>query len=399
MLNQSVFEQGRQKFAQHYGEEPSVCSYAPGRVEVLGNHTDYNEGYVLSIAISRGTFFYARKVPAKSPGPVEQTECRIVAGDEMREARFSLDWPEPVPDPPWANYIVGVAAKLHRQGVGIEQPFEALFYGNVPLGAGLSSSAALEICTGLALCKLYALEVDKLELARIGQAAEHEFAGVRTGLLDQISSLYGKRNSLVLADFRTLQVETVPLGGDASFLICNTGVKHSLVESAYNERRASCEEAAGFFEQKLDHPVQSLRDVSWEEWRGLSGDMADVTARRASHIIGENRRVLEARALLERGRLAEFGKLMYASHESSRHDFENSCAELDFLVDAAKSDSRVLGARLSGGGFGGSIVALLCPRDVEQVGRALAAAYEGEFGHPCDVLEVEPSDGAHEVPL
>jgi galactokinase len=373
------------QFAEHFGRCHTVTAYAPGRVEVLGNHTDYNEGYVLSAAINMGTCFMA------APSP--DNTCRLVAGDLMKEVTFDVTSRTPVKKPSWSNYVKGVFVKLHdrnKAGTG----FWGMFLGNLPLGAGLSSSAALETASGLALASLYGMDVPKLDLAKIGQAAEHEFAGVKCGLLDQISSLFGRENHLVMSDFRTLKAENVPMGEDACFLMCNTRAKHSLVDSKYNERRAKCEEAARFFSSTLAHPVTALRDVSWEEWKKHSPSMEPVAARRSAHVIGENTRVLEGRELLNHGDLAGFGKLMFESHESSIVNFENSCKELDFLVSAAKKIPGVLGARLSGGGFGGSVVVLLHPRDVEAAGQALAAAYNREFGHPCDARVVVPSAGA-----
>jgi galactokinase len=239
--------------------------------------------------------------------------------------------------------------------------------------------------------------VPPLELARIGQAAEHDYVGVKCGLLDQISSLHGRDDALVMSDFRTLAVRNVPLGHGATFLVCNTAVKHALVESEYNERRARCEEAARDFARVLPHPVAALRDVSLEEWRAHAGRMDPVTARRAAHIVGENARVLEGCDRLAQGDLAAFGRLMFDSHESSRTQFENSCGELDALVSAARRHGRVLGARLSGGGFGGSAVMLVRVGEAAAVAADMAAAYTRAFGHPCATLEIRPSAGARVV--
>ena len=385
MLNEVTEHTAEHKFAAAYGRRHTVEAYAPGRVEILGNHTDYNEGFVLSAAIDMGTFFLA--------SPRSDGRCQVRAGDLGETVEFDVADPRADTITPWANYVKGVLSGIGHHGE-LPHGFDALFYGNVPLGAGLSSSAALEISAGLALGALYGINVDRLELARIGQAAEHEYAGVKCGLLDQITSLFGQENHLVMSDFRTVEVATVPLGDDSVFLMCNTSVKHALVDGEYNERRAHCEEAAAFFETALDHPVTALRDVSWEEWEQHSSRMEPLAASRSAHVIGENTRVLKGRELLEKGRLEEFGELMFASHESSRVNFENSCRELDFLVDTARRLPGVSGARLSGGGFGGSAVALVHPRDVEVASHAITAAYTKEFGHPCDVRVVRPSEGA-----
>ena len=204
MMNQALLRQAVEKFRSHYGVAPTVAAYAPGRVEILGNHTDYNQGLVLSAAINFGHFFLA----APAPGP----DCRLVAGDLMKEASFSLEDPRPVPGSKWASYVMGVAAQLRDRDPGRARPFLGLFLGNVPLGSGLSSSAALEVSTGLAISALFGIDVPPIDLARIGQAAEHKFVGVRTGLLDQISSLHGKRDALVMSDFRTPRGQERPAG-------------------------------------------------------------------------------------------------------------------------------------------------------------------------------------------
>jgi galactokinase len=383
-----MYEQVSKLFQDHFGVAHTVASYAPGRVEVLGNHTDYNEGFVLSAAINFGTYFLV--------SPAEDATCRLVAGDLMAEVTFDVNAPASVTENTWANYVIGVLAGLQKHG---ETPrgFNGMFLGNIPLGAGLSSSAALEMCSGLALAEFYGIAVDPMDMARIGQAAEHKYAGVKCGLLDQVSSLYGKANSLVMTDFRSLDVETHPLGEDAAFLMCNTRAKHALVDGEYNERREHCEAAAAYFKEALDHPVDALRDVSWAEWEAHESRMDPITAKRSAHPIGESERVLKGRQLLDAGDLAGFGKLMFESHDSSAEMFENSCVELDTIVNAAKGIPSVLGARLSGGGFGGSVVALIHPRDAETVAHAINAVFEREHGHPCEISVITPSDGAHLV--
>jgi len=385
MINRGVYEDAAAKFSAWFGRPHTTAAYAPGRAEVLGNHTDYNEGFVLSAAINLGTFFLA--------APAETAQCRLVAGDIVKEVSFDVASPVPSSDDQWSNYVKGMLAGLREQG-SIETGFLALFLGNIPLGAGLSSSAALEMASGLALCSLYNMDIDRGALAAIGHKAEHEFAGVKCGMLDQISSLHGRDGQLVLTDFRSLEIRNVPLGEEVCFLMCNTGVKHSLVDSDYNERRQKCEEAALFFSSALEHPVSALRDVTLEEWQEHSPRMDQVAARRSAHVIGENTRVLQGADLLAEGNLLEFGSLMFESHASSRLNFENSCDELDFIVDRAQEYDGVMGARLSGGGFGGSAVLLTHPPEVDSVSEHLAAAYGGKFEHPCDIRVIKPSPGA-----
>ncbi|MCC5807736.1 MAG: galactokinase [Opitutales bacterium] len=374
------------RFESHFGGAPAVTAYAPGRVEVLGNHTDYNEGFVLSAAIDMGTAF--------AVSPAKGTSCRLLAADFSEEARFEIDRPERTEDMPWSNYVRGIVHGLRAHGA-MEHGFNALFAGDIPRGAGLSSSAALEMSSALALVALYGIDIpDRLEIAKIGQRAEHAFAGVKCGLLDQVTSLFGQEGSLVHTDFRTLEVSPAALGDGYALLMCNTHAQHALNDSAYNERRGHCEAAAAALGKLLNHPVTHLRDVSWEAFEEHRSALDPVTARRAAHVIGENTRVQTGVKLLREGRVPEFGKLMYASHESSRHNFENSCPELDFVVDTARAIPAVLGARLSGGGFGGSAVILLPAEAADTTAEEVATAYTERFGAECGTSVLRPSAGA-----
>jgi galactokinase len=393
-MSQTLIEAALEKYRLWYHRDPEAAAYAPGRVEVLGNHTDYNEGYVLSAAIDFGTVFLA----AKSGTSGRAAQCRLVAGDLMKEREFALFGAEPFTDHSWPNYVMGVAAGLAEAGT-LAEGFDGLFFGNVPIGSGLSSSAALEMSTGLALSALAGNEVERVELARIGQRAEHEYVGAKTGLLDQISSLYGREHHLVRTDFRTLQVSTVPFGGEYVLLTCDTRTKHSLGESDYNERRAACEAAVGYLAPRLGRPVTALRDVTSAELAAHAPGMPGLSAKRASHVVGENERVVAGAKLLASGKMHEFGTLMYASHASSRHDFENSCVELDFLVDAAAETGKVLGARLSGGGFGGSTVMLIAPDDIDPVVAALQERYRKRFGAEFVPHVIHVSEGARLIDL
>ena len=388
MVNESVYSELIKKYRAHFGHEPDVVAYAPGRIEVLGNHTDYNEGFVFSAAINYGTFFAASKSATKS--------CRLMAGDLMKEVTFETSAIEASKTDTWQNYVKGTLAGLTAVKA-VPCGFDGMFLGNIPLGSELSSSAALEMCTGLALSKLYGITVDNVALAKIGQKAEHVYAGCKCGLLDQISSLAGQAGKLVKTDFRSVTYETVELGSDACFLMCNTHAKHALVDGAYNERREACEQAAAHFAKVLRHPVSALRDVSMAEWAIYKRGLSETVANRAAHPIGEDERVLKGAELLAKGDLTGFGLLMFDSHESSRVLFENSCEELDAVVDSAKKIPGVLGARISGGGFGGSAVVLVHPRDAETASAALANAYAAKYGKPCDVSVIKPAAGAQLV--
>ncbi len=388
MQNQEIYDSVIANFEKIFGAKPAVVSYAPGRIEVLGNHTDYNEGFVFSAAIDQGTFF--------AVSPAEGTASTLVAGNLDRTVKFDIADVKPQKEDSWQNYVTGTFNWLFdgepaKAGHG----FNAVFEGNIPLGAGLSSSAALEMATALALAKIYGIEKDKTTLAKIGQKAEHTFAGCPCGLLDQASSLYGKAGSLVKSDFRHCKFETVDMGGDVAFMMVKSNAKHALVDGAYASRRQACEDAAKYFAGVLKHPVTHLRDVSCAEWILYRGGLPETTAKRAVHPIGEDERVLLGAQLLEKGDLAGFGALMFDSHESSRNWFENSCAELDTIVDAAKAIPEVLGARLSGGGFGGSCCLLVKPEAADKIASAITQAYRTVYGDEPVCRVVKPSDGAH----
>jgi galactokinase len=387
-MNKDILSALQKDFRSTYGQVPSVAAYAPGRVEILGNHTDYNEGFVLSAAIDRGTFFLAAASATR--------ECRLMAADVREQVIFPIDSTKPVKTCQWANYVIGTLAGLFPKNQP-EHGFLGMFMGDLPVGSGLSSSAALEISSALAFCKLYGVNPDPLTLAKIGQKAEHEYVGTKCGLLDQISSLFGRPSSLVLSDFRSLDIQTLPLPKDAMFLLCNTHAKHSLVTSEYNERRATCEKAARSLGILLERPVRALRDVSWNEFLKCRAKLPAGEAKRAAHVIGENDRVQKALPLLKAGDLPAFGKLLFDSHQSSVENFENSCPELDTVVNAARKIPEILGARLSGGGFGGSAVVLVRKNDADHVSTAIAKSYAAVYGKPCDILAVVASEGAKMV--
>ena len=392
MINQEVYDKVVAEFAAKFGGKPQAVAYAPGRIEVLGNHTDYNEGYVFSAAIDKGTFFAA--------SPADDDSVTLVALDMGETFACSLGEVSPVTSGmTWANYPLGtfnwlMGGKPAEAGKG----FKAVFGGNIPLGAGLSSSAALEMAAALALQKVYGTSFGKTELAKIGQKAEHTFAGCPCGLLDQASSMYGQAGALVKSDFRSNTFESVPMGEGVAFMMVKSNAKHALVDGAYASRRQACEDAAKYFAGVLRKGgVTHLRDVTMAEWVLYRGGLSETTAKRAVHPIGEDERVLQGAALLAKGDLRGFGALMYDSHESSRSWFENSCEELDVIVDAAKAIPEVYGARLSGGGFGGSCCLLVDPSAAEKIAAAISKEYKAKFGDEPTCSLIKPSEGAHLV--
>ena len=390
MQNQEIYDELVAKFEKMYGKKPEIVAYAPGRIEVLGNHTDYNEGYVFSAAIDKGTFF--------AVSASDDETCELTAGDLMETAKFTVSTVAPAKEMTWQNYVTGTFNWLFDGNPAeAKKGWKGMFLGNIPLGAGLSSSAALEMCTVLALSKLYGIEKDKTTMAKIGQKAEHTFAGCPCGLLDQASSMYGEEGALVKSDFRTNGFETVEMGPSVAFMMVKSNAKHALVDGAYASRRQACEDAAKYFASVLRKPVTHLRDVTMAEWVLYRGGLSETTAKRAVHPIGEDERVLQGASLLEKGDLKSFGALMYDSHESSRHWFENSCDELDTIVDAAKAIPEVYGARLSGGGFGGSCCLLVDPTAADKIAAAITKEYKAKYGDEPVCSLIKPSKGAYIV--
>ncbi|MBO7237248.1 MAG: galactokinase [Kiritimatiellae bacterium] len=390
MQNQEIYDELVAKFEKMYGAKPEIVAYAPGRIEVLGNHTDYNEGYVFSAAIDKGTFF--------AVSASDDETCELTAADLMETAKFTVSTVAPAKEMTWQNYVTGTFNWLFDGNPAeAKKGWKGMFLGNIPLGAGLSSSAALEMCTVLALSKLYGIEKDKTTMAKIGQKAEHTFAGCPCGLLDQASSMYGAEGALVKSDFRTNEFETVEMGPSVAFMMVKSNAKHALVDGAYASRRQACEDAAKYFASVLRKPVTHLRDVTMAEWVLYRGGLSETTAKRAVHPIGEDERVLQGASLLEKGDLKSFGALMYDSHESSRHWFENSCDELDTIVDAAKAIPEVYGARLSGGGFGGSCCLLVDPTAADKIAAAITKEYKAKYGDEPVCSLIKPSKGAYIV--
>jgi galactokinase len=348
--------------------------YAPGRAELLGNHTDYNEGYVLALAVGRGVTLSGK--------PRNDRRIELRSRDLGEKESVSLDHLLAENVAGWSRYTLGVVDQFLRNEVPVGG-FEAEISSTLPMGTGLGSSAALENATALFLLKTFGGKLDPLQIAKFSQMAEHDFVGVRCGLLDQIASLMSRAGHATLIDCRMFQVDHVPLSGKISVIIANTGVKHSLAEGEYNTRHADCEAAARTL------GVTALRDATAESLAARKGKMGDRIFRRALHIVGENKRVLAGARALRQGDFSAFGELMFASHESSRVNFENSCPELDDLVAAARTIPGVYGARLSGGGFGGATVNLAQKGREKEIIRALIDAVPG-----AECLVTTAADGA-----
>lgn len=370
-------------FESRFHHAPAVAAAAPGRLEILGNHTDYNEGFVLSTAVGQTTDV------AMSPLP--GTECII--HENGKDWSFSLEEIDINIPGDWRNYLKGLLVELRKCGHQVKA-FEAALTSTVPLSAGMSSSAALEMAFAYALKEINNIEFSLPDWARIGQGVENNFMGLKTGLLDQFSSLYGQANALIHCDFRTVEVlQTVAMPAGWKLVVANTLVKHNLVESDYNLRRQSCEKACAAI-QKTNPEVKALRDVSPALLEQCREAMDPVDYSRALHVVGEDDRVMRGVELLKAGDVEGFGKLLFESHESSRVNFENSCPELDALVELAHTIPGCAGARLSGGGFGGISIHLVKEDMAQQYCERLETAYESMTGKKINTIICSIGDGA-----
>ena len=372
-------------FAAAYSAKPAAYSRAPGRLEILGNHTDYNEGFVLSCATGQATEMAIAAIPGRI--------CKLQNPPLKGEFTIDLDDMDTPRPKDWTNYIKGVLVELRRRGISYPA-FEVLFKSSVPLSAGMSSSAALEMAFCMALKQLAGIDLPLPEWARVGQSVENVYLGLKSGLLDQFSSLYGKKDSFILCDFRSVEVlKTVTMPSGWKIVIANTMVKHNLVESDYNQRRESCERATKVIQGKFPQ-VKTLRDVSSAMLEECKSILDHTDYLRAKHVVGEDERVMKGVELLEAGKVEEFGALWFQSHESSRDCFENSCPELDVLVELAHTIPGCVGARLSGGGFGGISIHLVRESEAQNYCERLAAAYKLKTGKTIETVICSIGDGA-----
>ena len=360
---------------------------APGRVNLIGEHTDYNDGFVLPAAINFSTWV--------TLAPLQDNRLEIFSENFNEQIAIRLGDADIKPRGHWSDYVIGVAVVLQKAGHSLRGAHLKI-RGEVPIGSGLSSSAALEVATACALVANSNLNIDRLELAKLCRRAENEFVGARVGIMDQFVSLHGKANKALLLDCRSLHYELRPMSTDTSLVVCNTMVKHELASSEYNQRREECEAGVKHLAQMLPN-VTALRDVTLEQLENYGKDMPGVIYRRCRHVVTENARVLEAGEALVREDLNRFGQLMYESHRSLRDDYEVSCEELDLMVQLASKTEAVYGARMTGGGFGGCTVNLVAREQEENFKRFVAEGYERETSLRPEIFVCEPSDGAGEL--
>lgn len=367
-------ERARQEFQKHFEYPPQSVAVAPGRMNVIGEHTDYNQGFVLPAAIDRFTAVAYRP----------RRDSEIVLRSDRYPAPVRLPLLPDRKSGSWIDYLVGVAKEIDAR-FGLAFGFDAMVVSDLPAGSGLSSSGALEVAFAAACLASQSFAISPVEVAKLCQRAENEFVGAHTGIMDQFTALLARAGNAILLDCRSLEHEDVPLpDGRYCWLLADTRIRHDLAASAYNERRTQCEQAAAAL------GIASLRDAQ-------EGDLARIAdpliRRRARHVVTENGRVLQAADALRRRGPAALGPLLYASHDSLRRDFEVSCPELDTLVELSRELPRVVGARMMGGGFGGCVLVLLESAGIDDLEQELQLGFTDQFHRPTEFYRIRSVDG------
>jgi galactokinase len=377
----------RRLFQQLHGKEPFLFS-APGRVNLIGEHTDYNEGFVLPMAADRRTYVAA--------APRGDSLIRAYSFNLQDHGEFDLDERAAAGQKHWFSYVEGIARVLAERGCRLKGADIAIS-SEVPIGAGLSSSAALEIAVGFGLLRLAGSEINLMELALSAQTAEHLFVGTKSGLMDQLTATFGVKNHAMLIDCRSLERRLTVLNiPNMAVVVCDTGVKHDLAISAYNERRHECEQAVKILRGKKP-AAGSLRDVTIDDLETYGDILPPTLRRRCRHVLSENVRTLFAAEALANGDVDRLGKLMNLSHESLRDDYEVSCEELDTMVELCRQQEGVAGARMMGGGFGGSTVNLVRRDNVEQFRQRVSEGFQRETGLEPGIITVAADNGVGEI--
>jgi galactokinase len=377
----------RAVFTEMYGVAPRLFR-APGRVNLIGEHTDYNDGFVLPMAIQRSTTMAAAKRTDRT--------VRIYSLNLDQRAEFDLDYPGQRKRGVWSDYVEGVAQALLRRGAVLSGADLAV-WSEVSIGGGLSSSAALEMSLGGALLGLSGATMDRISLALAGQEAEHTYVGINSGIMDQFVAVMGQAAHALLIDCRSLEGRLVPLNlADSVIVICDTRVRHRLASSEYNARRAECERGVSLLREQLPS-IKSLRDVTIDDLNEHQRRLPPTVLRRCRHVVSENERTLSAARSLEAGNVEEMGRLMLESHFSLRDDYDVSCRELDTIVAIAESVPGVWGARMTGGGFGGCAIVLVQAGSAREFTAKVEEEYALEFGQAPGVFIAESADGASEI--
>ncbi|AOW20135.1 galactokinase [Urechidicola croceus] len=381
-MNHQLINTITSEFVKIHGTTPIIIN-SPGRINIIGEHTDYNEGFVFPAAIDKGIYTAIEK---------SNTDfCTAIALDINESYEFTLENLKPIKNGGWRNYIVGVVAELQKQGKKTK-PFNLVFGGDIPAGSGLSSSAALENSIVFGLNEVFNLELTKSEMILISQKAEHNFAGVRCGIMDQYASMFGIKEHALLLDCRTQKATPFHIDfKEYQIVLINTNVKHNLAENAYNDRRNVCEKVASLLN------ITALRDANEENLNSIKKNLTEEEFQKALYIIQENKRTLEASKKMKNEDILGLGKLLFESHNGLQHQYKVSCPELDFLVEKAKESSVVIGSRMMGGGFGGCTINIVKKNNYKAYLENIKIAYKKEFNKECTFHFVEISNGTHRL--
>lgn len=378
-----MIEQLKQTYKKRFKTEPIVIS-SPGRINLIGEHTDYNDGFVLPAAVDKKIYF--------AIGTSDSNECSAISLDMQEEAHFNIADDLKPTKQLWLNYIYGVIEGIKKENKTIKG-FNCIFGGDIPIGSGMSSSAALEGGIGTGLNHLYNLNLDKNTLAKIGQWAEHNYVGVKCGIMDQFANIFGATDKVIKLDCRDLSYSLHnAIFDDLTIILFDTHVKHSLGDSEYNKRRSECEAGVEII-SKYNEGIQSLRDVTKEMLEAHKSELGDVVYRRCTYVVSENERVQQMCDALDQNNFKLAGELMYATHEGLSKNYEVSCEELDFLVDESKKHDQILGSRMMGGGFGGCTINLVKKGDETSLIEEMKKAYKKAFDIDMPVYQINISQG------
>lgn len=374
-----------QAFVDEFGGKAHVIGRGPGRIDLIGGHTDYNDGFVFPIALERHV--------AMAAAPRDDRTLRVYSLNFDGRTEMPLDALEKAPDALWMDYISGVAHFLQQRDVEL-CGMDAVVWGNVPVAAGLSSSAAIEVATAITFQGLTGFEMDPVDMALLCQRAENEFVGMNCGIMDQFIAILGRKGHALLIDCRSLEYELVPIPADGhKFVICDTRVPRELVDSEYNTRRAQCEEAVRLLQQRLPE-IKALRDVTVADLEAHGSLLPEQVRKRARHVVTENQRVLDTVEALKRGDLVEVGRLLTESHASHKCDYEVTVPALDIISETAVDVDGALGARMAGAGFGGCAIALVREEAIPAFREELIRRYRRDIGHDPELYVCEAEDGA-----
>ncbi|SNR64909.1 galactokinase [Lutibacter agarilyticus] len=381
-MNTELKSKIAQEFLENFNEEP-ILIFSPGRINIIGEHTDYNDGFVFPAAVDKGIIAAISKS--------NSNESVAIASDLNEKFEFSIDNVAPLKDGNWRNYILGVVGEIQKKGIEVGN-FNVVFGGDIPNGSGMSSSAALENSIVFGLNDLFDLGLTKEEMIYISQKAEHNYVGVNCGIMDQYASMFGQKNKALLLDCRTTIATPFEIDfEDYELLLINTNVKHSLADSAYNNRRAVCENAASLLNMK------ALRDASEEDLLTIKNKISEEDYQKALFVIQENNRAQEASKAMTANDIEKLGALVFGSHDGLQNQYQVSCDELDFLVQLAKEYDNVIGARMMGGGFGGCTINIVKKGKAATFYKLVAPLYKEKFNKECSPYSVNISEGTHKI--